>query len=60
LLFDIAIDPPHRILELAIEFGLLHATPMGEGGPRVSLYADNMAILLAPVASDVSKLAKIL
>jgi hypothetical protein len=60
LLFDIAIDPLQRLLEKATEAGLISAMPGGLQGPRVSLYADDAAIFLAPSAHDVAGLASIL
>uniref|UniRef100_A0A453RS56 Reverse transcriptase domain-containing protein n=1 Tax=Aegilops tauschii subsp. strangulata TaxID=200361 RepID=A0A453RS56_AEGTS len=60
LLFDIAINPLQRLLEKATESGLLSAMPGGIQGPRVSLYADDAAIFLSPMAHDVEGLASIL
>jgi hypothetical protein len=60
LLFDIAIDPLQKILEVATNSGLLHAMPGGLEGPRVSLYADDAAIFLTPTIHDLSGLANIL
>jgi hypothetical protein len=60
LIFDIAIDPLQRILEMATTSGLLHAMPGSLQGPRVSLYADDAAIFLTPTAHDMSALASIL
>jgi mannosylglycoprotein endo-beta-mannosidase len=60
LLFDIAIDPLQRLLEQATEQGLLSAMPGNLQGPRISLYADDAAIFLAPTTHDVEGLANIL
>lgn len=60
LLFDIAIDPLQRLLEQATESGLLSAMPGNLQGPRVSLYADDATIFLAPTTHDVEGLTSIL
>lgn len=60
LLFDIAIDPLQQILDKAMASGLLHELPGGYQGPRISMYADDAAIFLAPTEHDMTNLASIL
>ena len=54
LLFVLAIDPLHHILEKATSQGHLH--PIGEHAMpiRASLYADDATIFIAPLKEDVS------
>jgi hypothetical protein len=60
LLFNIAIDPLQRILQVATEQGLLSRFPRKGARFRTSLYADDAAIFVAPTYDDVSNLARIL
>jgi hypothetical protein len=60
LLFDIAIDPLQRILQVATDNGLLIRLPMKGARFHTSLYADDAAIFLAPIQDEVSTLARIL
>ena len=60
LLFDIGIDPLNRTLQLATEQGLLQPLPESLATLRLSLYADDAAIFLAPTAHDISNLASML
>jgi mannosylglycoprotein endo-beta-mannosidase len=60
LLFDIAIDPLQRILHVATDLGLLTRLPGRGARFRTSLYADDAAIFMAPVRSEISSLAQIL
>ena len=60
LLFVIAIDPLQRILDIATKQGLLHKLRGRGGMVRTSLYADDAAVFVAPIKSDVDNLATIL
>ena len=60
LLFDIAIDPLQQILDKATASGLMSESPGGSQHPRISLYADDAAIFIAPSVQDISCLANIL
>ena len=60
LLFVIAIDPLHKILDLATRKGLLHKIRGRGPTVRTSLYADDAAVFLAPIKRDVDNLASIL
>jgi hypothetical protein len=53
MLFILAIDPLQRILDMATQQGLL--TPIGADSVkfRTSLYADDAALFIRPIASDV-------
>ena len=54
LLFVLAIDPMHHILEKATSQGHLHPIG-GRAMPiRASLYADDAAVFIAPLKADVS------
>jgi hypothetical protein len=60
LLFVLAIDPISQILEKATCLGLLHKL-RGRGVIlRTSLYADDAAVFVAPIKSDIANLAAIL
>jgi hypothetical protein len=60
LLFILAIDPITQILEEATHLGILHKL-RGRGAIlRTSLYADDAAVFVAPIKSDVQNLAAIL
>ncbi|KAK1680973.1 hypothetical protein QYE76_041821 [Lolium multiflorum] len=60
LLFDIAVDPLQRILQVATDIGLLSRL-LGRGARfRTSLYADDAAIFMAPIQQEISSLAQIL
>ena len=53
LLFDIAIDPLQRIIQVASDLGLFHQLP-GKGAHfRTSLYADDAAVFMAPYQQDI-------
>ena len=56
LLFDIGIDPLNRTLQMATEQGLLHPLPVHLATLRLSLYADDAAIFIAPTAHDITNL----
>src|SRR4051812_11717091 len=60
LLYVIAMDPLHHILEMAIRKGLLHKIRGIGVVVRTSLYADDTAIFVAPIKMDVDNLAIIL
>jgi hypothetical protein len=56
----LAIDPISQILEEATRVGLLHKL-RGRGAIlRTSLYADDAAVFIAPIKSDVQNIAGIL
>jgi hypothetical protein len=60
ILFILAMDPPQKVLDMATREGLL--TPIG-AQPfkiRTSLYVDDAALFLRPIASDVNNLQHIL
>jgi hypothetical protein len=60
LLFVLAIDPISQILEEATCVGLLHKL-RGRGAIlHTSLYADDAAVFIAPIKSDVQNIAGIL
>jgi hypothetical protein len=60
LLFVLDIDLLTQILEIATRRGILHK-PRGRGAIlRMSLYADDVAIFVAPVKQDIQNLALIL
>jgi mannosylglycoprotein endo-beta-mannosidase len=60
LLFVLAIDPISQILEKATHLGLLHKL-RGRGVIlRTSIYADDAAVFVAPIKSDIANLAAIL
>jgi hypothetical protein len=48
MLFILAIDPVHRILELATRQGILSPLPLNTANLRTSLYADDVAIFINP------------
>ena len=60
LLFVIAIDPLHRILELATEIGALTKLRGKSLHLRISMYADDAALFVAPLQDDIRTLANIL
>jgi retron-type reverse transcriptase len=49
MLFILAIDPVHRILELATRQGILSPLPLNTPNLRTSLYADDAAIFINPL-----------
>ena len=58
--FFLAIDPLHKILDLATRKGLVHMLH-GQGAiMRTSLYADDAAVFVAPIKRDIDNLAAIL
>jgi hypothetical protein len=60
LLFILAIDPLHRILQVATERGLLSKLKGRAASFRVSMYADDAVIFLKPTIRDVDNLKRIL
>ena len=60
LLFVIAIDPLQKLLNLATERGIFSKVRGRAPGIRVSLYADDAALFLAPAKKEVSSLAALL
>lgn len=59
-LFNIAIEPLVRMLELATEQGLMLGLPGAVHRTRVSLYADNVAVFVHPRQEDLRCLVAIL
>jgi hypothetical protein len=60
ILSVLSIDPLPKILELATTHGLLHKIRHRDTILMTSLYADDAAIFVAPVKSDIQNLASIL
>src|SRR4051812_45769219 len=60
LLFVIAIDPLHKIHDLAMRKGLLHKIRGRDGMVRTSLHADDAVVFSAPIKRDIDNLASIL
>jgi hypothetical protein len=60
LLFILAIDPLHRLLEKATCFGGLTPLPVREAKLRVSLYADDAIMFLNPSKQDMAAFLRIL
>uniref|UniRef100_A0A452YCL7 Reverse transcriptase domain-containing protein n=3 Tax=Aegilops tauschii subsp. strangulata TaxID=200361 RepID=A0A452YCL7_AEGTS len=60
LLFIIAIDPLHRLLQRAMELGQLDPIPGRDLALRVSLYADDVIIFANPVKEEIDTLMSII
>jgi hypothetical protein len=60
LLFIIAIDPLHRILERATDIGVLSPLPLREAKLRASLYADDAIVFMNPIKDELRSLLRIL
>jgi hypothetical protein len=60
MLFILAIDPLQSLLNKATEQGLLHPIGVEPVKLRTSLYADDVALFLCPIASDVQHLHQLL
>ena len=60
LLFILAIDPLHRLLQIATERGLLSKLNDRAARFSVSMYADDAVIFLKPTARDVSNIKELL
>ncbi|WVZ50254.1 hypothetical protein U9M48_001528 [Paspalum notatum var. saurae] len=60
LLFVIAIDPLQKLLGAATELGLLSKLRGRASNLRISLYADDAAIFIAPTKKDVEALMRLL
>ena len=60
LLFVIAIDPLQKLLNLATERGIFSKVRGSAPTIRVSLYADDATLFLAPAKREVSSLAELL
>lgn len=60
MLFILAMDPLQQILQQATTHGLL--TPIGDSTIklRTSLYADDVAMFVRPIATDINNLQQIL
>jgi hypothetical protein len=59
-LFILAIDPLQRIIDIAAQKGFLQPVLPRLANLRCSLYADDVAIFLAPTATDLMNLHRIL
>ncbi|KAK1660876.1 hypothetical protein QYE76_049035 [Lolium multiflorum] len=59
-LFDLAIDPLHRLLEIATSVGILSKLKGKHCTFRASFYADDVALFLNPTQHDISGLGEIL
>jgi mannosylglycoprotein endo-beta-mannosidase len=60
LLFILAIDPLHRILQVATEKGLLSELYGRAARFRVSMYADDAILFIKPTSQDADNLKRIL
>lgn len=60
MLFVLAIDPLQKILELATERGLLSKIRGRSPCLRLSLYADDAALFIAPKKEEVDTILKLL
>lgn len=60
LLFILAIDPLHRLIETTSRAGLLQHMPAGAGLLRVSLYADNAVVFVNLVRDEVDRIVELL
>ena len=60
LLFIIAIDPLHRLLQRAMELGELDSLPGRDLSLQVSLYADDAIIFANPVKEEIDMLMNII
>jgi hypothetical protein len=60
MLFILAIDPLQRLLDMATQNGLLHPIGADLVKMRTSLYVDDDALFLRPIASDVANLQHLL
>jgi hypothetical protein len=60
MLFILAIDPLHRLIELAAHRGLLHPILPRAASLRCSLYADDAAIFANPDCNELHRLSQIL
>jgi retron-type reverse transcriptase len=60
MLFILAIDPLHRLIELAAHRGLLHPILPRAASLRCSLYADDAAIFANPDRNELHRLSQIL
>jgi hypothetical protein len=58
LLFVLAIDPLQKILELATQHNLLHKIRGRRTVMRMSLYAGDVAIFVAPIKEDIQHLVE--
>jgi hypothetical protein len=56
LLFILVMDPLQRLLEMATQARLLHSIGADPVRLRTSMYTDDTAIFLKPIAADVSNL----
>ena len=59
-LFDLAMEPMHRLLEIATEDGILSRLRGSHGTFRTSLYADDVALFINPTMEDICGLKEIL
>jgi hypothetical protein len=59
-LFDLAIDPLHRLFEIATDAGVLSKLKGRQCTLRASFYADDVALFLNPTRQDIEGLGAIL
>jgi hypothetical protein len=60
MLFILAIDPLHRLIELAASRGLVHPILPRAASLRCSLYADNAAIFANPDRTELHHITQVL
>jgi hypothetical protein len=60
MLFILAMDPLHKLLQRAAESGILSLITPRSSGIKVSLYADDAAIFAKPTKNDLGALKEIL
>ncbi|KAM0847123.1 hypothetical protein ACQ4PT_055218 [Festuca glaucescens] len=59
-LFDLALEPLHRLLEIATNAGVISKLKGKQCTFRASFYADDVALFLKPTQQDISGLGEIL
>jgi hypothetical protein len=59
-LFDLALEPLHRLLEIATEAGVISKLSGKQCSFRASFYADDVALFLKPTQQDITGLGEIL
>lgn len=60
LLFIIAIDPLHRLLQRAADLNIIAPLPGRDISMRISLYADDAVIFANPIKEEIDTLMEIL
>jgi hypothetical protein len=59
-LFDLALEPLHRLLEIATDAGVLSKLKGKQCTFRASFYADDVALFIKPTQQDINGLGEIL